>query len=243
MIERVRDVGSHPLQPRMLGGPLLGLIPPTGWWDSSSLPHGMSVGFWAQILGVHQDAYGQGIFHMPLLPFRLSFVLLLVPSGPHLVSLLSRATGRLLKCGTLSSAYSPVCHLTMLFFRLLLKVTRWLLTLLLINPFYDIFQQLSAIYLRWNPASGDSSMLSALRSEYTGLERLIDDRTSLISPLSRNMHLGSSTMDEIVTIVRSSSIGGADTLVRTLLHLSAEATDIGKDLQAYSASIDSTVDE
>ena len=123
---------------------------------------------------------------------------------------------------------------TMLFFRLFFKATWWFITLSLVNPFYDAFQQLAAVYLRWNPASNDSSMLNALRSEYTGLERLINDRTLLISPLSRNMHLGSSTMDEIITIIRSSSIDSADALVRTLFHLSADATAIGKDLQAYS---------
>lgn len=122
----------------------------------------------------------------------------------------------------------------MLFFRLFFKATWWFITLSLVNPFYDAFQQLAAVYLRWNPASNDSSMLNALRSEYTGLERLINDRTLLISPLSRNMHLGSSTMDEIITIIRSSSIDSADALVRTLFHLSADATAIGKDLQAYS---------
>ena len=226
------------------GCPLLGLIPPTGWWDSPSFPHPRDRVCW--ILGtnsrVHQDVWTG---HLPHAPFTLSFILCpfarLFWTTPRFTSL--GPQGAFLTAVSSPRPALPVCHLTMLFFRLLLKVTRWLLTLLLINPFYDIFQQLGAIYLRWNPASGDSSMLSALRTEYAGLERLIDDRTSLISPLSRNMHLGSSTMDEIVTIVRSSSIGGADTLVRTLLHLSAEATDIGKDLQAYSASIDSTVDE
>lgn len=99
------------------------------------------------------------------------------------------------------------------------------------------------MYLHWHPADGDPRMANALRSEYNGLERLIDERNMLISPLSRNMHLGSSTMDEIITIIRSSSIDGADALARTLFQLSADATEIGKDLQAYSASIDSTVDE
>ena len=86
-------------------------------------------------------------------------------------------------------------------------------------------------------------MINALRSEYSGLEQLMDDRNSLISPLSRNMHLGSSTMDDIITIIRGSSVDGADALARTLFQLSTDATSIGKDLQAYSASIDSTVDE
>lgn len=86
-------------------------------------------------------------------------------------------------------------------------------------------------------------MINALRSEYDGLWRLVDDRNTLISPLSRNMHLGSSTIDEITIIIRSSSIDGADALARTLLQLSADATGIGKDLQAYSASVDSTIDE
>lgn len=55
--------------------------------------------------------------------------------------------------------------------------------------------------------------------------------------------MGSSTMEDIITIIRSSSIHGADALARTLSQLSADATGIGKDLQAYSAAIDSTVDE
>ena len=131
----------------------------------------------------------------------------------------------------------------MLPFRFFFKVAWWLITLSLVNPLHDILRQLGAMYLHWHPADGDPRMANALRSEYNGLERLIDERNMLISPLSRNMHLGSSTMDEIITIIRSSSIDGADALARTLFQLSADATEIGKDLQAYSASIDSTVDE
>jgi hypothetical protein len=131
----------------------------------------------------------------------------------------------------------------MLYFRFLFKVTWWLITFTLINPLYDVLRQLGTMYLRWYPAPSDSSVISALRSEYSGLERLVDDKNSLISPLSRNMHLGSSTMDDIITVIRSSSIDGADALARTLFQLSADATEIGKDLQAYSAAIDSTVDE
>lgn len=50
-------------------------------------------------------------------------------------------------------------------------------------------------------------------------------------------------MDQIITSIKSSSLDGADALVMTFSQLSADATAIGKKLQAYSASIDSTVDE
>ncbi|KAF9644150.1 hypothetical protein BDM02DRAFT_3131936 [Thelephora ganbajun] len=134
----------------------------------------------------------------------------------------------------------------MLFLRFFFKATWWLITLALLPTstlLSNIFRQYIATYLRWNPTPLDFSIANALRSEYTGLERLIDDRHTLISPLSHNMHLGSATMDQIITTIRSSSIDGADALARTFSQLSADATAIGKKLQAYSASIDSTVDE
>lgn len=149
----------------------------------------------------------------------------------------------LLNAGKPGHGGSPTRTLTMLPFRIFFKITWWFLTLSLVNPLYDILRQLGTVYFRLHPAPGNSPTINALRSEYGGLERLIDDRNTLISPLSRSMHLGSSMMEEIIAIVRSSSIDGADALARTLLQLSTDATDIGQDLQGYSASIDSTVDE
>ena len=134
----------------------------------------------------------------------------------------------------------------MLFLRFFFRAAWWLITLALLQTgslFSGLFRRYVASYFRWDPAPLDFSIADALRSEYAGLERLIVDRHSLVSPLSRNMHLGSATMDQIITTIRSSSIDGAETLARTFLQLSADATIIGKKLQAYSASIDSTVDE
>ena len=134
----------------------------------------------------------------------------------------------------------------MLFLRFFFRATWWLVTLALLPTstlLSSIFRRYVTTYLHWNPTPLDFSITDALRSEYTGLERLIDNRHSLISPLSRDMHLGSVTMDRIITTIRSSSLDGADALVRTFFQLSADATDIGKKLQVYSASIDSTVDE
>ena len=138
-------------------------------------------------------------------------------------------------------------HLAAMFFlRFLFKAAWWLVTLALLPTstlIGSIFRRYMTTHLHWDPTPIDFSITDALRSEYTGLERLIDNSRSLISPLSRDMHLGSATMDRIITTLRSSSIGGADALARTFFQLSTDATDIGKKLQAYSASIDSTVDE
>lgn len=135
----------------------------------------------------------------------------------------------------------------MLFLRFIFKAMWWLMSLALLpttSLLCDLFRRyLANTVHQWNPTPIDFSVANALKSEYTGLERLIDDRYSLISPLSRDMHLGSATIDRIITAIRSSSLDGADALARTFSQLSADATTIGKKLQAYSASIDSTVDE
>lgn len=152
---------------------------------------------------------------------------------------------RSFKCARIEVEYAglPVL-LKMHLFQLFFKIAWWLIPLLLVNPFHDSLWRLVTKYLHLNPAASDrASLVDALRSEYNGLGRLVDEKNNLISPLSRNMHLGSSTMDEIITIIRGSSIDGADALARTLFQLSTDATAIGKDLQEYSASIDSTVDE
>jgi hypothetical protein len=82
---------------------------------------------------------------------------------------------------------------------------------------------------------------TALQTEYAGFDKILQD-TTFLSPLSHDLSVGSMAVEDLLKIVKSSSLDGGPLLAEHLSTLREEARRTANDLQALQVKVDGVVD-
>jgi hypothetical protein len=82
---------------------------------------------------------------------------------------------------------------------------------------------------------------TALQTEYAGFDRILQD-TTFLSPLSHDLSIGSMAIEDLLKVVKSSSLDGGPVLAEHLETLREEARYTANDLQALQVKVDGVID-
>ena len=82
---------------------------------------------------------------------------------------------------------------------------------------------------------------AALQFEYDGLDQLVQD-TAFLSPLSHDLVVGHIAIEDLLKVVKSSSLDGGDVIGDHLTALRDDAKDTAYNLQALQIKVDGAID-
>lgn len=82
---------------------------------------------------------------------------------------------------------------------------------------------------------------SALQIEYSGLDQLLHD-TRFLPALSHDLAIGVIAIEDLLKIVKSSSLDGAEVLADNMEHLRTEAKTTAQHLHGLQVKVDGLID-
>lgn len=95
--------------------------------------------------------------------------------------------------------------------------------------------------LAHDPRLQHAGYASALRVEYSGLDRLLHD-TRFLPALSHDLAIGVIAVEDLLKIVKSSTLDGAEVLADNMEHLRSEAKSTAQHLHGLQVKVDGLID-
>jgi hypothetical protein len=132
---------------------------------------------------------------------------------------------------------------------LIFRYIRWFIEIFfLINLLTFLPSVLVSIALNsgWNLIGHDGHSSAAdypavIHSEFSGLEQLVQD-TAFLSSLSHDLTIGYIAIEDLLKIVKSSSLDGGDVLAEHLAVLREDAKTTAYGLQELQVKVDGVID-
>ena len=92
-----------------------------------------------------------------------------------------------------------------------------------------------------NQSSQHAGYASALKAEYSGLDQLLYD-TRFLPALSHDLAIGVIAIEDLLKVVKSSTLDGADALADNMELLRSEAKSTAQHLHGLQVKVDGLID-
>ena len=102
-------------------------------------------------------------------------------------------------------------------------------------------RQLLQPFITDNSSSQHAGYASALNAEYAGLDQLLYD-TRFLPVLSHDLAIGVIAIEDLLKVVKSSSLDGADVLANNMELLRSEAKSTAQHLHGLQVKVDGLID-
>ena len=116
-----------------------------------------------------------------------------------------------------------------------------LFTLKLSTIFHGAIYQILQPFLTDDSRSQHAGYASALKVEYSGLDQLLHD-TQFLPALSHDLAIGVIAIEDLLKIVKSSALDGADVLADNMELLRSEAKSTAQNLHGLQVKVDGLID-
>lgn len=131
-----------------------------------------------------------------------------------------------------------MCRFTFYITRLLIFL---LFSLKLSTVIHGAIQQALQLFLMDNSRLRHAGYASALEVEYSGLDQLLHD-TRFLPALSHDLAIGVIAIEDLLKIVKSSALEGAEVLADNMEHLRSEAKSTAQHLHGLQVKVDGLID-